>query len=232
VFEALDRAGLNLQAVFSTDTLPESVARLMPERDRYCRLLLIAHAGPGLWQQLQASEFCDHKEPIDDYSRDCIERWLAAELPGAEHKLLYPLNGPAGSACPPLQQLGALAGWHHDSPLRIGVNERHGLWFAYRAMLFVDAELPVTTAVAAAAPCQSCFSQACRSACPVGAPGEEFALSRCIDYRMSPESPCADRCLARMACPVGEASRYPDEQIRYAYQRSLATIKAMQNMDE
>lgn len=221
LYQSLDDAGLNLQAVLALDALPPAVAEALPGHDRYSRLLLVGHAGPLLWQQLQASPLRDGVDPIDSYTREQITAWLAARLPGSGHLLLYP----GGEACPPLQALGRLAGWHHTSPFRIGINNRHGSWFAYRAVVLIDAELALTAAGDAGSPCGTCTGAACVAACPAGALGSEYSLGACIDYRLQVGSPCARQCPARLACPVGAEHRYPPDQIRYAYGRSLQAIR-------
>lgn len=86
----LDRAGLNLQAVFDLERLPAPLAadlraRFDPAR-RYRQLILIGHAGRTLWSALQAEGASGPAtdDPIDDFSVRTVERWLAEQFAGEE----------------------------------------------------------------------------------------------------------------------------------------------------
>jgi epoxyqueuosine reductase QueG len=137
--------------------------------------------------------------------------------------LLYP-----GSIPIPLQQLGALAGWHHRSPLGLGVHERYGPWFGYRAAVLIDTVLPATSAAKGQSPCERCADKPCIAVCPAKALSESAPpdVGACADYRLAQGSPCALQCTARLACPVGGKHRYEDTQLRYYYGRSLQSIRA------
>ena len=80
--------------------------------------------------------------------------------------------------------------------------------------------------------CLTCASRACISACP----GEALAfgsnpdMQACTRYRCGADSACADRCLAREACPVGSAASdspggYPRAQISYHYRVALESLR-------
>jgi hypothetical protein len=56
---------------------------------------------------------------------------------------------------------------------------------------------------------------------------EEFDFKKCFKYRQHPTSKCKDRCIARISCPVAPDARYPEEQIKYHYGRSLKSLKDM-----
>ena len=151
------------------------------------------------------------------------EQICARHLPTQRLRLLYP-----GPLPLPLQQLGALAGWHHPSPLGLGIHPHYGLWFAYRAALLTDAELALTPRLEAASPCASCADKPCVSACPVGAVSVDaaFDLNACVDWRLRPDSSCRAGCAARQACPAGAQWRYTPEQTGYHAHRSLAALHA------
>lgn len=226
-FSALDRAGLNLQAVFNLDGLPgEIVAQLRRHFDpahRYRQLILIGHAGKTLWDSVKASGI-ESENPIDDFSVGTVGQWLATHCPDRVHQIIYPgdkQNVPVG-----LQALGKLAGWHRPSPLMIGIDERWGTWFAYRVALLADIDLEPTAPVRGASPCARCAERFCAAACPAGAlDGAAFALDKCVAWRKRPDSPCRTTCLARLACPVGAEHRYEEAQIRHTYSRSLQAIE-------
>ena len=221
-FSLLNAHGLNLQAVFDIATLSHELIAPAPELRRYRRLLLAGHGGKAMWTALQASEFRDRPDPVDSFSADEVIHWLAETCPGANYEIIYPT--PDYTA--PLQQLGKLAGWHHDSPFRIGINNRWGTWFAYRVAVLVDADLPITEPEDWGSPCDDCTGKPCIATCPAGAVSDkERMLERCMDYRLTESSNCAHQCLSRLACPIGREHRYSPEQMRYHYEQSLQTIR-------
>ena len=109
------------------------------------------------------------------------------------------------------------------APFGVQVDPLHGPWFAWRAALFTALELPLHVPEGEA-PCVRCPAP-CVRACPVGAVDRSgFRWRDCIGHRVAEES-CRERCFAREACPVGVASRYSDEEIRYHYGASLRMIR-------
>lgn len=219
-FSALNAAGLNLQTVFDLAALPAEMRAQLDPKHRYRQLILIGHGGRTLWEQVKAAGL-DSTHPIDDFTTATVEAWLAAQLPGVAHGVVYPGDGPVG-----LQALGRLAGWHHESPFRVGVNAAWGSWFAYRAVVLADTELPLTVPVISRSPCTACADQPCVSACPAGALADhQFSLQKCIAYRRQPDSRCRITCIARTTCPVRPEHRYDDAQIAHSYSRSMAMIE-------
>ncbi|MEZ5626360.1 MAG: hypothetical protein R3E34_02360 [Rhodocyclaceae bacterium] len=227
-FSELDRAGLNLQAVFDLARLPADLRGRLPDTAAAFRqLILIGNAGPALWRAVCA-EGIRSADPIDDFSIRHVTRWFAQHCPGRHSHRLYPGNAPAD-----LQTLGRLAGWHHPSPFKVGIHAELGTWFAYRVALLADTHLPLTTAPATASPCPRCTDTPCIAACPADAmAGGSFALDACIRYRRQPDSRCANTCLARLACPVGTAHRYDAAQIHHGYANSLRMIEHYQALRE
>ena len=226
-------------------------------------LLLFGNGGGKLWRQLALQEekakvdgtdigFADESadrlmtrsadSPVDSASRQLVLNLIAnsASLEAFKTRVLYP--GPGNVL--PLQQLGAIAGWHNASPLGTGIHPEWGVWFAYRVLVWIGVptpnEAPALPAQSAnaqpqqsASPpvslimgdvCLSCQSRACVSACPAEA--IEFNASpnmdACARYRLSENSQCADRCKSREACPAGRADRqYSRAQINYHYRVAL-----------
>jgi len=218
--EYLAKQGLNLVAVL--DCTAEPIVNLLGEQDSAYRcLILLGNGGPSFWRALQAQTNTHPNNPVDDFSRrlavSFVEDYLQANV-----RVLYP-----GDSAVPLQQLGTLAAWHHPSPLGVGIHPYYGLWFAYRAAVLSDAPLTPTAAPQTTSPCAHCREQACLNACPASAlalPGPPD-VKRCLNWRIAPDSSCADTCLARLACPVGAGQRYDEAQIRYHYGRSLADLQ-------
>jgi len=222
---ALSEQGLNMVAVLGMDMLPgtfNSVVRGSGIRiEDYASLILIGHGGNRMWRALGEHGMAA-VDPVDEYSTACAVRFVQEYLDDCPYSILYPGNIPI-----PLQQLGTLAGWHHSSPLGVGVNGAWGPWFGYRAALLVQPELPVTTDPPAPSPCEKCVSKPCISVCPASALVADGPpdVGACTGHRLGRGSSCALRCLARLACPVGAQHRYSDEQIRYFYGRSLDSIR-------
>lgn len=219
----LEEAGINLQAVFDLASLPSSITStlkaLFPDFSNYRQLILFAHAGRRMWQQVKPT-LSSTNEAIDSYSRHVVSRFCNHHLEGKAFRLIYPSNHPVG-----LQSLGKLAGWHHDSPFRIGINQQWGSWFAYRAAVLADSNFEPTSKQQGPSPCTDCASKPCITACPAKALENDFSLQACLDYRKRPDSQCKDRCLARMTCPVAKQHQYTLEQINYHYGISMKMIE-------
>lgn len=225
-FSALDEAGLNLQAVIDLAAVPSEERRGLTagsnDDDRFCRIILIGHAGRRLWENVQR-EGAPGEDPIDDFSARTVRAWLGDVLPDNHSRMVYP----GGNATLNLQALGRRAGWHHDSPLMLGIQPVWGTWFAYRVVVLTDAVLPVSAPEQShASPCAGCASTPCVTQCPAEAMSSgRFELGRCASYRLRVGSDCATTCVARIACPVGTAHAYEREQMHHVYSRSLRAIR-------
>jgi len=223
-FMTLNDAGLNLQAILDLDDLPPDIVaelrRCYDPAHRYRQLILIGHAGKTLWDAVKASGLVS-ENPIDDFSVQIVEQWFSAHSAGKCGEIIYPGNIAVG-----LQRLGKIAGWHHASPLMIGILEEWGTWYAYRVVMLADTDLAPTSPMQGKRPCDSCQDKLCIASCPAGAlSGGTFALEKCVSYRKEPLSRCSTTCIARVSCPVGRVHRYCDEQIQHTYSISLKAIQ-------
>jgi len=220
----LDGAGLNRQAVFDLDALPAAIAASVcaccPDVGRFRQLILIAHAGRKLWQAVQESGI-DSADPIDDFTTLTVRRWFAQCLPHQGFEILYPGTDAIG-----LQGLGSLAGWHHTTPFKVGIDRQWGTWFAYRALVLADTAFAPSRPETGESACSSCVGKVCIDHCPAAAlAGGQFDFGKCVAYRKQADSRCKVTCLARVSCPVGSEHRYCDAQIAHGYSRSLQAIK-------
>lgn len=225
----LAASGLNLFKTFTAAELADSVPDLELSTS-WSHLLLVGSAGADIWSAMP-SEYFTRSNPVDEYSVDCIKNCLGNYLPPGKWSILFP-EARANSRSEnivPLQKLGAEAGWHHASPLGIGINATHGLWFAYRAVVAIDTDviLPSGRRNESDSPCLSCETTPCLSHCPADALAltRQPDLSACVKHRIAEKSSCASTCLARLACPVGAAFKYSEQQTAYFYNRSLASTK-------
>lgn len=227
----LNNAGLNCHAVFDIAALAPEVRELLTERcpqaANYRQLILIGHGGTTFWQALQATgrdlKRNETEHPVDDFTVATVQQFLQTEFAAVAYEIVYP-----GSYTVSLQELGKLAGWHHPSPFMVGINASFGSWFAYRAVVLANTDLPATTAVQTVSPCSSCSDQACISSCPAHALDDgEFHLLKCVSYRQQKDSICKNTCVARTSCPVASEHRYSEAQINYHYGRSMQVIEAL-----
>lgn len=224
-FAELDAAGLNLQAVFDLAQIPDSIVvrlrQIAGDLAPYRQLVLIGNAGSALWRAVDAARL-KTDDPIDEFSARAVADWFTRHHGEAARMQLYP-----GAAAVDLQALGALAGWHHPSPFRVGINDRFGTWFAYRVAMLANSRIPPTRPWTSASPCTGCATRPCIAACPAKALSPEtFSLDACIEYRRTDGSRCAATCVARLQCPVGLPHRYDEAQIRHGYAHSLRMIEA------
>ena len=231
-FRFLATNGLNLQAVLPVATLPTAITQSLEQANiPYSptdSLLLLGHGGRRLWEAVQRWGM-KTADPIDTFSIAQTTRFLTQYLDNPAVEWLYPRK----DVLLPLQQLGELAGWCHPSPLGSGISPDFGVWFAYRAACLVRAPLPEMRQPHRPSPCHSCADKPCLPRCPVEAVQvEQFDLNACVTHRLKADSPCADRCLSRMACPYFPEHRYSLAQIQYHYGRSLETIRAWTDTHE
>jgi hypothetical protein len=131
---------------------------------------------------------------------------------------LYPFTGPPYW---PFQQWATRAEPLQNSPLMLRIHPSYGLWHAYRFALALPGS-PLVNLVATAAPpssglgslCLQCDGQPCLQACPVSAfDGTSYRVDDCLGWlQQLGGEPCMQQgCLARRACPVGAAYRYPSD---------------------
>lgn len=223
-FTLLNQVGLNLQAIFNMDDLPAEIGtevrQCFDPEHRYRQLILIGHGGKNLWDAVTAAGMSS-ENPIDEFSTSMLNQWFAEQQPNHSFLLAYPGNTPIG-----LQTLGKLAGWHHASPFMVGINQKWGSWFAYRAVALADTDLIPSVADQEKSPCDSCQEKPCMKHCPASALSVSgFDLKKCVDYRKTSASRCKASCLARISCPVGDHHRYCAEQIAHTYSISMRMIE-------
>lgn len=256
--QSLADSGLNMLEALSLGDLPDSIQRVLVEvlpatLHRESCVLVVGNSGPGFWQHLvacrsgdvpQATDSTDiytglSDHPVDQYALNSTQVALQRLFAAPDYRVLFPDQ--TSGAMIPLQQLGVMIGWHHRSPLGIGIHPQKGLWFAYRAVVVVPAERAFLDSLdkpasaihntaggqGLSATCRECRGQPCISDCPAGALSAAAPpdMVKCIAYRSQQGSPCAATCIARMACPVGTGSRYSETQIAYHYEYSLQSMK-------
>lgn len=221
--ELLNQHGLNLQFVFNISELPSQLSEPLSNHigtlHPYRQLILIGHGGKALWRALTESD-SNTEDPIDHFTIDVISRWLSTYHSGTQSVVIYPTSQDVD-----LISLGKLAGWHHETPFKSGINQQWGPWFAYRAVILTDSQFETTPPSTAPSPCATCQEKLCISRCPVGACSEQgLDISKCISYRKTQHSSCAKTCLARISCPVQTQHQYTETQMDFHYTESMKII--------
>ena len=229
----LNQAGLNCHAVFRISDLPEAMRNSLrdanPDYLHYRQVILIGHGGRDFWTALTAQTTAQNKplkrqddeHPVDAFTVSKVQEFMQTEHPQVAYTLLYP-----GAYLLNLQELGQLAGWHHASPFMVGINASFGPWFAYRAVVLANTDLPLTAQHQSAPPCQRCDEKICIRNCPAAAlTADSYDLAKCLRYRQQENSLCEVNCIARWSCPEAQEHRYTKEQMQYHYGCSIRMIK-------
>jgi len=161
------------------------------------------------------------RDPLDRYTRAIVMRAArqALEGLGVAHVECFPfLREAAGGVVIPFQRLGRAAGLAASSPLGLQIHPVYGAWWAYRALVVVDAELP--PGVSLSDGCAGCPAP-CVGACPAGAVRRAgFVVPACHAHRLA-SVPCHLSCAARLACIRGPEHRYADEQLAFHMAASM-----------
>jgi epoxyqueuosine reductase QueG len=160
-------------------------------------------------------------DPLDRYTRAVVEETVRDALAplGIEHALRFPFVGEARGGSPiPFQRLGRAAGLGAPGPLGLQIHPVYGPWWAYRALVVVDAEL--ATAAPVGDGCAGCDAP-CVAACPAAAVQRAgFVVPACHARRLVAEA-CHLSCAARIACVRGPEHRYADEQLAFHMAASM-----------
>jgi len=160
-------------------------------------------------------------DPLDRYTRAVVDETTRAALAplGVAHVTHFPFMGAsAGGVVIPFQRLGGAAGLAATSPLGLQIHPTYGAWWAYRALVVVDADLPPGPPLSDA--CAGCPAP-CVGACPAGAVRHAgFDVPACHARRRAHEA-CHLSCAARLACIRGPEHRYSDEQLAFHMAASM-----------
>jgi hypothetical protein len=159
--------------------------------------------------------------PLDRHTRAVVVEAARAALDplGVVHAEHFPfLGATAGGVVIPFQRLGRAAGLAASSPLGLQIHPTYGAWWAYRALVVVDVELPRAEPLSDG--CAGCPAP-CVDACPASAVQlTGFSIPACHARRLEAE-PCRLWCAARIACIRGPEHRYSDEQLAFHMAASM-----------
>ncbi len=214
VAEAVHGMGLNLVGSCSVEAYDRRAPRGLRSPDLMTRargVIVVASAGRGLWSAFRAAMDANeeeiggwHKEhPLDSYVASALDRAdLALAQAGVGTRRFEPtLNAPLPID---FRALGEIAGMGTMGPFGLLIHETHGPWWALRGAWLVDVEVP-----AAATPRAQCAGCA----------------APCLGSSRRPEGILLATPTVRGRCPVGQESRYTDEQIAYHYDREATLTR-------
>lgn len=214
--DELKSVGLNLIATIEVAKLPTEIIEYFKthqiefntEEDTLC---LIANGGSTLWDHLP-HPLNELTHPFDQFSIDQMKKL------DVNARILFPhaqLNIP-------LQKIGRFLNLSRPSLLGLDINKEFGVWFAFRGAFLTSQKINSKTHEAFESPCNNCIEKPCISACPANAIKTKNMpdLKRCIEFRLTKNSKCVDKCLARLACPYQKIHQYKTEQITYHMTRN------------
>jgi hypothetical protein len=151
------------------------------------------------------------ENPLDTWSKAVIEP--VARAFGAT--AYFPSDPP----WQPFQQWAMRAEGLKASPLGILIHPQYGLWHGYRGALGFDREFTPAIPLTQSHACDHCLEKPCLSTCPASAVvATGFQVVPCRTHLKSTQGQAgcmAAGCIARNACPVGAAYRYPAEQLHF-----------------
>jgi len=177
----------------------------VPHESRF--VVMIGNAGPAMFRRFQRE---GGGGTLDDWTRRAASA-LADDLDAAA---VFPFDKPPL----PFLTWARRAGAGHVSPLGLNIHPTYGLWHAYRAALLFHVAFDLPEHSAGAHPCESCVGKPCLSTCPVGAfSGTSYDVPACAAHIGSAagQDCMAGGCLARRACPVGQAFTYAPDQAQF-----------------
>jgi len=177
-------------------------------------VLLLGNVGGSIWPAFstwRAGPGQGVKNPLDTWSEHLI-RPLAERLGGQAY---FPSEKP----WQPFQQWAMRAEGLKASPLGVLIHPEYGLWHGYRGAIGFAERIGTETASFAHHPCDHCRDKPCLTSCPTDAVEfSSFDVPACRSHIHSPAGKAGCMvigCVARNACPVGVAYRYPQEQLQF-----------------
>jgi len=203
--------GLDLIAPFQVGWYNAAVpGHRLPDLGDPAHLGILIGNSRALWPRFLAARATDPglaaaAHPLDAYVAGHVGAAVAAT--GVTHELRFAPEPPPRRVA--LQRLAEIAGLAALAPSHLSVHPVHGPWIGLRAAVVLavpgPAEPPPPPAKACS--CEDGCLPALERALAAGAPATQADVRERWRLWLA----------VRDACPVGRASRYPDDQIRYHY---------------
>lgn len=176
--------------------------------DRDTILMVGPDEPAGFWDHFRASPEARDQQP------DALDRWSRRVLSKAATELgagvRFPFGGPPYD---PFYTWAIRTGRVHESPIKLLVHDKAGLWVSFRGALVVPATLDLPPAPPS--PCDSCQAKPCLTACPAGVlDAQGYDVPGCKTFLTSAKGQkCMEfGCQARRICPVSIAwDRRPEQ---------------------
>ncbi|HXU00394.1 MAG TPA: ferredoxin [Polyangia bacterium] len=183
--------------------------------------VVVGSGGPGFFDRFASGspEAGDGTpNPLDRYTKRVAVAAATDALAslGATYAVYFPFDG--AEPLIPFQRLGRAAGLGGPGPLGLQIHPAFGPWWAYRALVVVDRDLPPRPPIGDG--CAGCDAP-CVDACPAHAVARAgFSVAACHARRLVAE-PCRLSCAARIACVRGPQHRYTDAQLAFHMAASM-----------
>ena len=202
--------GIDLAAATTVGSYDVRVPAAFQFGARPDALVVVLGNTRALWPPFRAALRAD---PASASRPDPLDRYVAAVVEGAVAALpasVVVTEVRLGSDLPPrriaMQQLADAAGLAALMPSHLAVHATYGPWIGLRAAIVVDVDGPRDVA-----PAPRCAH--CATAC---VPALARALATPDDWRAW--------LAARDACPLGNAHRYSEAQLRYHYTKDARLL--------
>jgi len=231
--------GLNLCATiplarYDAMVRPEARASLIDSAAQ--SIVVLGNGGGDFWAAFKRHAarhpgWWERENPLDDFTREVVEREVAAPLREAalRYTVVHPFMHPSVGSGRTLNfvELGKAAGIAGPSILGVVVNPVFGPWIAFRAALLLEVEIDAPGDARGFDPCPGCVPRSCISACPADAVSfpAGWDVPKCLMHRVEVEADCAGRCHARAGCVLGPEHRYPDDELAYHQMRALRAMR-------
>jgi ferredoxin len=207
--EVLEPSGIRLRGVVP---FADGDGPVLADGSRALSVVLLGNVGGSIWPAFSTwRRDYTGAAPLDTWSKAVIG-------PVAERFDAMPYY-PSDPPYMPFQQWAMWAEGLKASPLGILIHPDYGLWHGYRGALAFRSLIPAEPVATKPSPCESCAEKPCLSACPAEAISlAGFAVGPCRTHLVTSEGQAGcmkSGCVARNACPVGAAYRYPEAQLRF-----------------
>ncbi len=222
------RAGFNLCGVVSIDDFDAAaptehrIQTVLGDRSSRS-IIILGSGGPVFWEIFKGrqpgarpDDLAEANGSIDAYSRPVIKR-LTHQLHecGVSAHAIHPFEGPGRQLS--FRRLAERAGFGTAyTVLGVVIHPEYGPWVSVRGAIVTDAVLSPSATFDDFDSCNGCH-RPCATACPVHSfDGSSWDVRACLSYRVL-EAGCPTACFSRVACPVGAAQRYADEEYAYRH---------------
>lgn len=210
-------AGFDLVQPFAVSTYNAraSSAHRLPDFERADALGIVIGNTSALWpaflRAYRGSGLRRELHPLDAYVTRSLTDLVTRTTSRRTELIFAHVTTPRAF---PIQRVAESAGLAALSPSHLVIHPIHGPWLALRAVVVIDVSGP-EAATAAARPCDTC-SAPC-------VPALERALVA-SGPKLDSQSVSANArawIAVRDACPIGRASRYGEDQLRYHYEKVM-----------